>query len=69
MLLKRPAIAAGLICSLLLVGCVKDDQAAHEPTAKTQKVIPEKGTEADAALAKDLKDQKATDQDEANSKS
>jgi hypothetical protein len=62
-------LAAVALCILMLGGCVRDDQAAHEPSAKDQKVIPDKGSKSDAALNKDMQDQKAVEQDEATSKS
>jgi len=68
MWLKRLAIASTFIFVATLPGCVSDDQAAREPTAKSQKVVPDKSAETDPSMVRDQKDQKAVDQDEVSSK-
>ncbi len=69
MCLKRAAIAGAVVMLFCCGGCVNDDEAKSEPTAKTQKVLPDKGTDADAANSKDQKDEKSVEQDEKVSKS
>jgi len=68
MRLKLLALAGALFPFALLGGCVSEDQATHEPAAKSQKSIPDKNPEADSPYTKDQKEQKAVEADEASSK-
>jgi len=67
MCLKRLALCSAIGAMSLLQGCVSEDAAAHEPTAKSQS-ISTKGYPADSAYSKDIKDQKSVAADEAASK-
>ena len=68
MWLKRLALASSLPLFALIGGCYSEDAAQHEPHANIQKSIPDRNPEANSPYAKDQKDQKAVEIDEANSK-
>jgi len=62
-------VAYPLLSAICLIagGCIREDEAAHEPHAKIQHTDP-KAYAGDPAYGRDVKDQKATEADEAASK-
>ena len=58
------AFVSALGLTFLVSGCEADDAAAHEPNAKSQKIILDAGSSSDSSSPKEQWDEKQPNQDE-----